>query len=605
MTPRSGSAHRGYGRSNKPSAASPAGGRQPRSLDPHADDRRGASEARLPLSDDSDLDALPDLDELADDALGVEDVDALLDDEETDDLDEAGLALEPADLDDEPRLPHLADDLEDVLIPDDAFKLLKDPRLASETNEDPVRLYLKEIGSIELLSPDQEFWLAARLEAVRRLDVLSRQHPLARSPSREGAGPTQRIYHSLYEDLRTSWTRLVQDTHRLGYECPDLRLTLHEAQMLRVTWQSEVPSYLRAYLDNGLWGSDALWSGVARNAFAVFLYLYMLPEDTAARLDRILQAGEAALGEVAPAAQTLAYELPPEPDFLALLPPEIDLQRELVNQQLRSDDAHSAIIRANLRLVVSVAKRYIGRGSSFLDLIQEGNIGLLRAVAKFDPTRGYKFSTYATWWIRQAISRSIADQARTIRIPVHIFESLNRLLRVQRDLIQKLGREPSVEDIALEAGYLEPKDRQAILRSREEAIPVENDVRRRLTRAAAKVNRIMRAMEEPMSLDSPVGTEENSQLGDFIEDEEAQEPMDAASRDMLREAVKNALAVLSDREREVLEMRFGLSDGKEHTLEEVGQSFNVTRERIRQIESKALRKLRHPTRSRYLRDFLR
>jgi RNA polymerase primary sigma factor len=298
------------------------------------------------------------------------------------------------------------------------------------------------------------------------------------------------------------------------------------------------------------------------------------------------------------------HKLPTQHAFTHHLPDEDLLNDELEQIKLRAEEAHQAIIRANLRLVVSVAKRYIGRGSSFLDLIQEGNLGLLRAVSKFDPTRGYKFSTYATWWIRQSISRSIADQARTIRIPVHIFESINRLLRIQRSLVQTLGREPTSDDLALEAGYLDPKDIQTINNTRVENAPLPEDVRRRWTRAAAKVNRILRAMEEPMSLDSPVGNEDNSQLGDFIEDEEALEPMDAAAREMLRESVKNALAVLSDREREVLELRFGLVDGKDHTLEEVGQYFNVTRERIRQIEAKALRKLRHPTRSRHLRDYL-
>jgi RNA polymerase primary sigma factor len=286
------------------------------------------------------------------------------------------------------------------------------------------------------------------------------------------------------------------------------------------------------------------------------------------------------------------------------MPTDKVLQEEMDDILIRADEAHHAIIRANLRLVVSVAKKYIGRGSSFLDLIQEGNIGLLRAVSKFDPALGFKFSTYATWWIRQSISRSIADQARTIRVPVHIFESINRLLRIQRRLVQQLGREPSSEELALEAGYLDAEDQNAIAWAKAEGVQIPPDVRRRMARAATKVNRILRAAEEPMSLESPVGTEDSSQLGDFIEDEDALEPMDAAAREMLRESVKNALAVLSDRERQVLELRFGLVDGKDHTLEEVGQYFNVTRERIRQIESKALRKLRHPTRSRHLRDFL-
>jgi RNA polymerase primary sigma factor len=496
------------------------------------------------------------------------------------DIDDPLMVEEP----DNSILEQEAPELESM-VKEEPLEILDNPSLVMELSEDPVRLYLKEIGGIDLLETDHEFWLASRLDTARRIEIISRGHPLAR---KDESRPKS-IYRAMYDELLIAWKRLDEDSQRLGFPCPDLLAILREAQILRQTWEQEEPSYLRAYLDNGLWGKDPLWDGVARHAFIVFICLYVLPDEMAEHLGRYIKKN----GNL-PSARLLAHHLPDD----------LILQLELEDIQLRAQEAHQSIIRANLRLVVSVAKRYIGRGSSFLDLIQEGNIGLLRAVSKFDPTRGYKFSTYATWWIRQSISRSIADQARTIRIPVHIFESINRLLRIQRKLTQQLGRDPSTEELALEAGFLDQKDEAAIRHSLGDGKQMPVDVRRRWARASAKVGRILRAAEEPMSLDTPVGSEDSSQLGDFIEDEDALEPMDAAAREMLREQVKNALAVLSDRERQVLELRFGLVDGKDHTLEEVGQYFNVTRERIRQIEAKALRKLRHPTRSRHLRDYL-
>ncbi|HEY9075864.1 MAG TPA: sigma-70 family RNA polymerase sigma factor [Anaerolineaceae bacterium] len=495
----------------------------------------------------------------------------------------------------EPNFEKGLDEWSEVVL-EEPLRILEDPEIALELSEDPVRLYLKEIGQINLLDADSEFRLAARIEAERLL--LSRSSRLTQEG--DPAHHNQNLFLGIIQEMILAWVRWQEDQRVFdqpipgnlnGSTClPDLNLVLTESQMLRRQWQIELPSVLRAYLENGgEWGRNQIWEELVRHAFKVFLCMYLLPAETA----------EALFKELAKDGQVPSLDW-----FRSHLPSEQALGAEIELITRNSEEANNTLIRANLRLVVSIAKRYLGRGISFLDLIQEGNLGLLRAVTKFDPTRGFKFSTYATWWIRQSISRYIAEQARTIRIPVHLFEAITRLLRLQRTLVQQLGREPTPEELALEAGFLSDEDVQAINLNRANNGVLDPDVQRRWLLATAKVQRILQSAEEPVSLERPVGDEESSQLGDFIEDDEALEPMDAAAREMLREQVQNALGVLSERERQVLELRFGLIDGKDHTLEEVSRYFNVTRERIRQIEAKALRKLRHPTRSRHLREYL-
>jgi len=503
-----------------------------------------------------------------------------LDNSVEDDLDESLTLDEGADDLGEPDATLLTQTDDEFL--DDDLELNK-REFAAEMSEDPVRLYLREIGLVKLLDADSEFRLSTAIEAERLLLTLKRR------PARKGQGIAASVYHHLLHELDTSWTRLLEDAERLETDLPDLGLSLAESQSLHAGGEMTAPSYLRSYLASDLWGHDQLWDSMVRKAFSLFLCLYLLPHGYANwLLEHIRQH----------------HTLPALRTMYAHLPEDSVLEAELDAAHRRSEDSTQSLIRANLRLVVSVAKKYLGRGIPFLDLIQEGNLGLLRSVNKFDPRRGFKFSTYATWWIRQSINRSIAEQARTIRIPVHLFESITRILRIQRQLTQELGRDPGIGELALEVGYLSTADVQAVVRSQVDGTPLDPAIQRRWEAATRKVTRVLRSSEEPVSLEGPVGDEDSSQLGDFIPDEDTPSPIDSAAREMLREQVQQALSVLTERERQVLELRFGLADGKDHTLEEVSRFFDVTRERIRQIEAKALRKLRHPTRSKPLRDYL-
>ncbi|MFC2048452.1 RNA polymerase sigma factor RpoD [Chloroflexota bacterium] len=425
-----------------------------------------------------------------------------------------------------------------------------------EVADDPVRLYLHEIGKVHLLTAEDERVLAKKIEMAKRLKEIKQGYL-----QRYGKPPSAaEIVIATLKEIGQSATIIQRLQEQLDVKPTTSFIETISNPKLRENIEGVIdPQLIQSIahkIDKPMIETEQIIINLSLNYSLLTKEVLNAIGDNVSLADiEILVAKEAFINSIR------AYEE--------------QIKAHLHNIELEAEKAERHLIEANLRLVVSVAKKHVGRGMSLLDLIQEGNIGLIRAVEKFDHHRGYKFSTYATWWIRQAITRAIADQARTIRVPVHMIETINKLLRVSRRLAQEYGREPTSREIGKNMD-----------------IPPE------------KVREIAKVAQLPVSLEAPIGEEEDSHLSDFIEDRNALPPVDAASKQLLKEQIDEVLSALTSREQRVLQLRFGLEDGRSRTLEEVGQEFNVTRERIRQIEAKALRKLRHPSRSRKLKDYL-